>query len=78
MPDAAPTPTKPINVAALRGLLYGALAALVAGVVALTPADLGSFGWAVPILAILARMGEAALLDRNQPPQAGPLGGGPA
>lgn len=73
-----PTPTKPINVAALRGVLYGVLAAGIAGVVALTPGDLGAWGWLVPILAVLARMGEAALLDRNQPPQAGPLGGGPA
>lgn len=72
-------PTKPINVAALRGLLWALLTAAVSVVVAATPVELEVFGWAAPVLVLLARVLEAGILDRKQPPQLGPLGGkGPA
>lgn len=71
--------TRPTIVALARGLLYAALTAVIGAVIALTPTDLESLGPWAPVLVVLARVGEAALLDRRQPPQAGPLGGqGPA
>lgn len=72
------SPTKPTTVAALRGLLYAAIVAAIAVVIAATPADLSVLGPAAPIVVLVARWGEALILDRKQPPQAGPLGGGPA
>ena len=72
-------PTKPINVAALRGVLWALIAGAVTVIVAATPVELEVFGWAAPILVFLARVLEAGILDRKQPPQAGRLGGqGPA
>ena len=73
------TPTKPLNVAAIRGLLYALVTGAIAVIVAATPAELETFGPWAPVLILLARVGEAALLDRKQPPQVGALGGkGPA
>lgn len=69
------TPTKPTHVAALRGLVYAALASAVAVVIAATPADLSVLGPAAPVVVLLARWAEGVLLDRGQGPQAGPLGG---
>lgn len=72
-------PTAPLTVATTRGLIYGVVTALIAAVVALTPADIATLGPIAPFLAIAARMAEAAILDRRQPPQLGRLGGkGPA
>ncbi len=71
-------PTRPNTVAVMRGLGYAALTALVAAAIALTPADLETIGPFAPVLVLLARVGEALLLDRRQPLQAGPLGGAPA
>lgn len=67
------TPTKPTTVAAVRGLLYALLTAAIGVLVAATPVELESLGPWAPLLVLLARVGEAALLDRQQPP--GPLGG---
>jgi hypothetical protein len=73
------TPTKPITVAALRGLLWALFTGAVAVLVAATPIELEVFGAAAPFLVLGARVFEAALLDRSQPTQRGPLGGkGPA
>lgn len=72
------TPTKPTTVAAIRGLFYVFVVGVIAVIVAATPADMEMFGRFAAPLAFLARIGEAVLLDRKQPPQAGPLGGGPA
>lgn len=72
------TPTKPSTVAAVRGLLYAALAAIVSLVVALTPAEAEQLGPWAPVLLLVARFLEAKLLDRRAPLQSGPLGGGPA
>jgi hypothetical protein len=69
------TPTKPTTVAAVRGLLYALLTAAIGVLVAATPVELAALGPWAPLLVLLARVGEAALLDRRQPPQAGPLGG---
>lgn len=69
------TPTKPVAVAALRGLLYAAVAAIVAVVIAASPADLADFGPAAPVILWVARIAEAWLLDRRQPRQLGALGG---
>lgn len=71
-------PTSPSRVAALRGLLYAGITAAIAVVIAATPADLSVLGPATPVVVLVARWGEAMLLDRKQPPQAGPLGGKPA
>jgi hypothetical protein len=69
------TSTKPTTVAAVRGLLYALLTAAIGVLVAATPVELAALGPWAPLLVLLARVGEAALLDRRQPPQDGPLGG---
>lgn len=68
-------PTAPTKVAAVRGLLYALLTAAIGVVIAATPADLSTLGPWAPVIVLVARVGEAVLLDRKQPPQAGPLGG---
>lgn len=73
------SPTKPVHVAALRGLLWALVAAVVAVVVAATPVELEALGPAAPVVLLGARVLEAALLDRKQPTQLGAWGGkGPA
>lgn len=77
------TPRTPSTVAAVRGvLLWSALGAVLTALVAVTPLDLAGFGKWAGLLAIvipaLARWLEGVILDRNQPPQAGLLGGEPA
>ncbi|HEX7277548.1 MAG TPA: hypothetical protein VF244_09260 [Acidimicrobiales bacterium] len=76
------TPTKPLTVAFVRSLIYAAVAGLLVGIIALTPADLAAFGPWAGVLGVLlpqmARYMEGAIFDRHQPPQAGLLGGQPA
>lgn len=74
-----PPAFRPLSVAVLRGMLYALFVGVVSVIVAATPADLAFFGTYAMPLAFAARVLEAALLDRKQPPQLGPLGGkGPA
>lgn len=70
---------RPTTVALNRGLLWSLVAAIVAVVIAATPADLDALGPWAPLIVLVARVLEAVLLDRKQPPQIGALGGqGPA
>lgn len=79
MTPPAYRPTSPTQVAAIRGMLYALVTAAVGVIIAATPADITTFGPFAPVFVLLARVGEAVLLDRRQPPQDGALGGkGPA
>lgn len=69
------TAVRPSVVALLRGTIYAAMTGAIAVVVALTPADLATLGPFAPPAVLLARWGEALLLDRRQPPQLGLFGG---
>lgn len=80
------TPTKPTTVAAVRALIGGLIVAVAGALLAFTPADLAGFGpWAPIVASVLVAVGvtllryaEGWILDRDQPPQAGLLGGQPA
>lgn len=70
---------RPLAVAANRGLLWSLAAAILGVVIAATPADLETLGPWAPLIVLVARVLEAVVLDRRQPPQIGALGGqGPA
>lgn len=78
-PDAVTVGVSPTLVGLLRGAVYAAVVAVVAGVQTLTEADLGGYAWALPFLALAARAAEGRL-DKalGAKAQATTVGGVPA
>lgn len=69
----------PVVVGIIRGaLLAGATAALGFLITAVSAVDLGDLAVWAPVGVAALRAAEAWLLDRRQPRQQAPLGGGPA
>lgn len=69
----------PVVVGLIRGaLLAGATAVVGFLITAVSALELADLALWVPIIVAALRAAEAWLLDRNQPPQQAPLGGGPA